>query len=248
MFRQYWEKIDPRTKIIWAVIFSFCLAGEKNLYILLIATILGFILSLAISSSLGKVLKQLGPVNFFILFFWLIVPLSLSGPSLFQIGPLKISAQGLWLCLQLSLKANALMLIFIAYILSLPVSTLGHSLQSLKLSPKLVYLFLFAYRYLFLFKEQKDKLFTALRLRGFKPRTNLLTYKTYAYLIAITILRAYEKGETVHKALILRGFQGKFPNLYPFKFSQLDLYLTLINLFLLASLIYYQIGKGKWMF
>ncbi|WP_456324739.1 energy-coupling factor transporter transmembrane component T family protein [Desulfonauticus submarinus] len=233
-----WNKIDPRIKIIWAVIFSFYIAAQKDIFTLCLSLFFALISIGLAGLSIKDTLKKLKPVNAFVLFFWLILPFTIYGPTFIQIGWFKISKPAFSLCLMLSIKANTLMLLFFSFILSLSVSTLGYALQELKVSGKLVYLFLFAYRYLFLLKEEKDKLFRSLKVKGFKPKTNLFTYKTYAYLVGLIILRAYDKGDRVHKALVLRGFKGKFYSLYPYKLGLKDIYFSFINLVIFTLLLW----------
>ncbi|MDQ7031165.1 MAG: energy-coupling factor transporter transmembrane component T [Desulfonauticus sp.] len=232
-----WQNIDPRLKIVWVTIFSFYLASVNDLKVLLASLIFGLIFSRLSDFSFKEIIQKLKPINFFILFFWIILPFTTPGPQL-HLKWFNISQTGLELCLVLTVKANSLMLFFIAFILSLPTSTLAYALQKLKVSPKLVYLFLFAYRYLFLLKEEKEKLMRSLKIKGFTPKTNLFTYKIYAYLLGLLILRAYEKGDRAHKALLLRGFNGTFYSLYVYKLTAKDFYCSLVFFLVLILFIW----------
>ncbi|HCO12514.1 MAG TPA: cobalt ECF transporter T component CbiQ [Desulfonauticus sp.] len=234
-------QLDPRTVILWSLVYAFFLAAQKSFLPLLASLFIVLFYIVLTPFSCKEILKKLKPVNFFLLFFWLIIPFSLQGKALFSLGKYAYTLAGVKFCLLITLKANLLMLIFICLLLSLSPSQLASGLQSLKISEKLVYLFLLAYRYLFLLKEEKDKLLRSLKIRGFKPKTNLFTYKTYAYLLGLILLKAYERGDRVHKALVLRGFQGKFPSLYSPKFTQKDLYFSLFSGLNFLLLLYLQL-------
>ena len=49
-----------------------------------------------------------------------------------------------------------------------------------------------------------------MRIRGFVPRTNIHTYRSYAYLVGMLLVRSYDRAERIHKAMLCRGFSGKY--------------------------------------
>ena len=71
-------------------------------------------------------------------------------------------------------------------------------------------------------KQEYERLLRAAKARGFKPKTNMHTYRTYAYLVGMLLVRAVERAERVHKAMICRGFRGRFYSLHKFSMSPLD--------------------------
>jgi cobalt/nickel transport system permease protein len=88
---------------------------------------------------------------------------------------------------------------------------------------KIVSLLLITYRYIFVMKQEFERLSRAAKARGFRPKTNIHTYRTYAYLVGMLLVRAVERAERVHKAMICRGFRGKFYSLHKFSVSLPDL-------------------------
>ncbi|MCK5544055.1 MAG: cobalt ECF transporter T component CbiQ, partial [Desulfobulbaceae bacterium] len=80
--------------------------------------------------------------------------------------------------------------------------------------PKLCFLILFLYRYIFVISAEYNRLARAARIRCFKPRTNLHTYKTYAHLFAMTLVKSWNRSQRVREAMLLRGFNGRF---YPMR-------------------------------
>ena len=49
-----------------------------------------------------------------------------------------------------------------------------------------------------------------LKIRGFKPRTSIHTYKTYGSIVGTLLIRGYERSEQIHKAMVCRGFKGNY--------------------------------------
>ena len=49
----------------------------------------------------------------------------------------------------------------------------------------------------------------AAKIRSFRPRTNVHTYKTFAYFIAMLFVRAASRADRVYRAMRCRGFTGR---------------------------------------
>ena len=154
---------------------------------------------------------------------WLVVPLTFAGQPLFYLGPFGVSSEGVLVSARITLKSNAILLAFIALIASSTVATLGNALSCLRIPEKIIYLLLLNYRYIFVMEEEYRRLLRSASIRGFRPTSNLHTYKTYAYLIGMLFVRASDRAERVYKAMLCRGFAGRFYSLHEFSFSRLDL-------------------------
>jgi cobalt/nickel transport system permease protein len=87
---------------------------------------------------------------------------------------------------------------------------------------KLTLLFLLTYRYLFVIQEEYERLKRAALMRGFKPKTDLHTYRTYAYWVAVLFVRAAARAQRVQHAMICRGFSGKFYTLREYAWNSRD--------------------------
>jgi cobalt/nickel transport system permease protein len=86
----------------------------------------------------------------------------------------------------------------------------------------LVQLFFFTYRYIHTIHSEYIRLNNALKIRGFKPQTNLHTYKTYAHLVGMMLVRSYDRSKRVYDAMLCRGFKGKFWTLNHFVAKKAD--------------------------
>jgi cobalt/nickel transport system permease protein len=165
---------------------------------------------------------RLAIVNGFILFIWVVLPLSVEGEPLFSLGPFAVTREGISLCAKITLKSNAIVLAVIPLLTSMSVATLGHALHRLHIPSKIVYLFLLTYRYIFVINKEYQRILRAAKIRGFHPRTNMHTYKAYAYFIGMLFVKASVRAQRVHQAMLCRGFKGKFYCLCEFSISPLD--------------------------
>jgi len=225
------HRLDPRGKIVVAALFATIIAVAQSLAAVLGGLALAGLWLLLARLPARKVLGKLLAVNSFIIFLWLVLPFSYPGEPLFTLGPLTASRQGIWFTALITLKSNAIIIGLIALIATVPVVTLGQALHSLRLPNKLCHLLLFTYRYLYVFEEEYQRLLTAMKIRGFRPRTNLHTYRSYAYLAAMLLVRSSERAERVFQAMLCRGFRGVFYSLRTFSWQRQD------GVFLAGSLL-----------
>ncbi|WP_419660152.1 CbiQ1: cobalt ABC transporter, permease [Desulfosarcina variabilis str. Montpellier] len=230
------HRLDPRLRIVFATLFSFLLAVSMGFPTLLAGLTLSVILVLTSGLPLKDVAKRLTTINIFNILLFLVLPITFAPPPAFLLGPVACSREGLLLAARITLKSNAILMVFIALIATMSIATLGHGLNRLRMPRKIVYLLLIAYRYVFVLEQEYQRLSTAIRVRGFVPGTNLHTYKTYAYLFGMLLVRALARAERVYQSMLCRGFKGKFYCIHQFSFSSTDriwagyLLLTLILL------------------
>ena len=217
------HRLDPRFKVVSATVYAFVVALSNNFPVLIAALIFSFALVGVCRLDFLEVTKRVALVNGFIVFLWFVVPLTYNGQPLFYLGPFEVSREGVLVSARITLKSNAILLAFIALIASNTVATLGNALGRLKVPEKIIYLLLLNYRYIFVMEEEYRRLLRSASIRGFRPSSNLHTYKTYAYLIGILFVRASDRAERVYKAMVCRGFSGRFYSLHKFSFSRLDL-------------------------
>jgi len=217
------HRLDPRLKIVFATLYSFIVALSNEFAAIVAALILSSLLLGLACLNLREVAKRVALVNGLILFFWLVVPMTFEGEALFYLGPFAVTREGVLLCARITLKSNAILLAFIALVASTSIATLGHALNRLGVPEKIVHLLLLTYRYLFVIEKEYRRLKRAAELRGFRPQTNMHTYKTFAYFMGMLFVQSSARAERVHQAMLCRGFKGKFYCLREFSFSRLDL-------------------------
>lgn len=216
------HRIDPRVKILWVCLFSVVVAASQRFVVLVLALMLGLGLVLTARVAAGQLVQRLLPVNLFIVFLWLFLPFTVGGDPAFAVGPLVATREGLLYAVQITLKSNAIVIAMIALTASTSILTLGHALHALKVPEKIIHLFFFTYRYVFVIHQEYLRLLDAVKVRGFKPGTNIHTYKTFAYLVGMLLVRSAERAERVHNAMVCRGFRGRFYSLAEFSFRPVD--------------------------
>ncbi len=212
----YLHRLDPRLRVVTAAAFSCAVAVFEAFPAL--ATACGAALALLLFSGLEirAVLRRLAVVLGFLLLLWLVLPLTFEGAVAADLGPVNLYWPGITLAARITLKSTAIIAAFTALAATMPISTLGQALARLRMPAKLVYLLLMCYRYIYVIEKEYHRLHTAMKIRGFKPRTRLHTYRSYAYLVGMLFVRAAARAERVHQAMNCRGFNGRFYSLAVF--------------------------------
>ncbi len=216
------HRLDPRARLVMAAIFALVVAVTRHTRTGLVGLSLGILVLAALRPPLGPLVRRLSAINVFIVFLAVTVPLTMSGSALWNFGSLHISREGVALALAVTLKANAIMLVFIAFVASIPFPTLGHALECLGLSRKLTFLLMFTYRYIHTLADEWRRLNTAARLRGFVPRTGLHTYRTTGHMLGMVLVNSFDRAGRVYQAMLLRGFAGHFTSVHRFVFNPRD--------------------------
>ena len=237
------HRLDPRGKVVFGTVYSFIVALSSSFSVLITAFFISLLLVGLSRYRVRDVAKRLAVVNGLILFFWLVVPLTFGGEQLFNLGPFTIYREGVLLSAKITLKSNAILLALISLIASIPISTLGHVLDRLLVPAKIVYLLLFTYRYLFVIEQEYQRLARSAKIRGFKPSTNMHTYRTFAYFLGMLFVRASERGERVHQAMLCRGFKGRFYSFHTFSFSRRDWVWSVIMITVIIGLAVFEWTK-----
>jgi cobalt/nickel transport system permease protein len=240
------HRLDPRGKIVVAGLFAILMAVAKTYTATLAGLALAlFCLALA-RLPWEKVVNRLLVVNSFIFFLWFILPLTYPGEALWRFGLLSATRQGLIFAGLITLKSNAITIALIALIATVPVVTLGQALHNLRLPDKLCHLLLFTYRYLYVLEQEYHRLVQAIKIRGFRPRTNIHTYRTYAFLAAMVLVRSHDRAGCVYQAMLCRGFHGTFYSLWRFSWRRRDQVFLSAATLALAALLYLEWGMPLW--
>ena len=108
---------------------------------------------------------------------------------------------------------------------------------------KFCFLFLFTYRYLYVIAEEYERLATAARLRGFVAATDMRTYRTYAALVAMVLVKSYDRSQRVYQAMLLRGFAGRFPGLGHDRAGRRDAVFLMLVLGLAVAAIWLEYAR-----
>lgn len=235
------HRLDPRCRVLVGVGFSVLIALSCRF------PVLGAGLGLAVAGALAArlplvpTLKRLAALNLFMLMLWLLLPIATEGTALFAVGPIVYTREGALLAARITLKANAIILGLTVLLGTMEITTLGHAFHHLRAPDKLTHLLLFTVRYIDVIHHEYQRLRNAMRVRCFRPRASLHTYRTFGNLMGMLLVKSFDRAERVAAAMKCRGFRGQFYVLRHFALGRRDV------LFGAASLIVlFLLGWGEW--
>ncbi len=234
------HRLDPRIKLLAAFLFSVVISVSGRFFPLFFALILALTLLTAARLPIKTVLMRLFFANLFIFLLWVFIPFTMKGEPLAHLGPLSISKDGLVYCFLLTIKTNAILIILITLTATMPVFTMGRAMSSFGVPAKIVHLFIFSYRYIHAILLEYKRLKEAMEIRGFHPKTNMHTYRSYAYMVGMLMVKSHDRAERVHSAMICRGFQGKFFDLTEFSVKKTDFLFFIIFIICLMAIALIQ--------
>jgi len=220
--RSFIHGLDPKTRIIASIALSFAAALCDNIYIATGYFIISIILIAMAGLNPIDVIHRLKPLFWFLLMIWIILPLTFDGDIMYRFHWFKITEQGVILCCKITIKSITILLIFTALIATMTVASLGNGLHRLYVPDKMVFLLLMSYRYIAVIEEEYKRLLRAAKFRGFNPKTNLHSYKTFAYLAGMLFVRASVRAQRVYQAMLCRGFNQKFHTLDVYQSNRLN--------------------------
>lgn len=234
------HQLDPRIRLMTACVYSIVVALSRNFQVLTAAVLISFVLVILAQLSVREIIKRIIVVNSFNVLLWLVLPLTFHGPIALTLGPLTIYNAGIAMAAQITLKSNAILLALMALVTTMNFSILGYALNWLHVPDKIVHLLLMTYRYVFVIDQEYQRLIRAARIRGFQPRTNLHTYKTYAYLVGMLLVRSVVRADRVYKAMLCRGFKRKFYCLHEFRTGKQEWLFAIAMSGIIIVLIYFE--------
>jgi cobalt/nickel transport system permease protein len=213
----YLAGVDPRVRIVAAAAFAIAVAAAHRLPTMA-AALAAAVLALGLARMPPRmVLRRVWPLEVVILLLLALLPWTAAGPAN---APADARwPAGVYLGAAIALKANAIVLGWLALLGSMDAAALGHALAHLHMPRKLVHLLLFTTGYLEVLGREYGRLRWAMKVRSFRPRMNLHTYRAYGYLVGMLLVRSFDRSERVVAAMKCRGFRGRFYLLDHFAFA-----------------------------
>ena len=216
-------KLDPRVKIVSYLILASEISIINSVTVVLTGIIITMFGIFILRIPLGFFIKKLGQINIFLLFFWFVLPFTYNGREIFNFYGISLTFEGIQYCLLITLKSNCILLVLFLLIGTMSSMDFGHAMISMGVSKKLTFLFLFTWRYLDVMWRELSQMLRALKTRNFEPKTDLHTYKTFGFLVAMLLIRAYERSKRIQMAMQARGFQGRYHSLKELRINKRDL-------------------------
>ncbi|MCS7149296.1 MAG: cobalt ECF transporter T component CbiQ [Caldimicrobium sp.] len=224
------HRCDPRVKIIIFLYLAFSTALTSKWQISVLNFLYALLILFLSNLPWRGVFKRLFWANVFLSF----ILISLIMADLLEFFANKdsppIKRESLALGSHLILKLNGILIAFLSLLGTTSISQLVHALNHLKIPPKFLLLLFLSYRYLTYLHLEYDKMRMSILARGFSPKTNLWTFKTYAYSLGILLVKTLRRSEELYLALLARNFKGVYPLLEHFAMRRGDLVFLAISM------------------
>ncbi|HQR26190.1 MAG TPA: cobalt ECF transporter T component CbiQ [Nocardioides sp.] len=168
------------------------------------------LLGVAVMSGvpLGYLLKRLVIETPFVLFA-LLVPFVATGPQVEVLG-VSVSEPGLLAAWGLLVKGTLGVLASLTLAATTEPDQILRGLERLRMPELIVQIMGFMIRYLDVVTAELGRMTTAMRSRGYDPRSPR-HWPVLARALGALFIRSYERGERVHLAMLSRGYTGTLP-------------------------------------
>ena len=143
------------------------------------------------------------------------------------------------LALLLFLRSNALLLFVLLIFYNKTIFDIATGMQTLRVPDKLSSLFFFVAKFVIIIKEEFAITKKVMRVRNFRAKTSIFSYKIYANVIGMMIVKCFDRAQKLKNTMILRNFQGKIYQSKSEKFKTID-FVILLTVILSLSI---QFGK-----
>lgn len=146
----------------------------------------------------------------FLVVIGLMLPWIEGNTVLVELGPLALRSEGLQVFGTIVVKFAVIFAIGVVLFGSAPLAKSIRAMRGLGMPRLLADLMLFSYRFVHEIGADLERMRTAARLRGYETRRfGRRGLTTTISLAASLLLRSHERAETVHRAMLLRGYGGE---------------------------------------
>lgn len=227
--------LDPRSRILAAVLFAAVAVTLQRVDSLLAALLLAVVLAAAAELQLRPTLRRLAAIDGFMLVMVAALPFTMAGEAVLPGWPL--SAAGLAESARILARVNAVGLALLALLGGLGTVRLGHGLAALGLPDRLVQLFLMTVRYIAVIDQEYARLRLAMRARGFRLTSAPRSWAAVGTLFGMLLVRSLDRAERVQAAMRCRGFSGRFPVMIETRWRRADALFGLAAVLLAAAVL-----------
>ena len=145
----------------------------------------------------------------------------LAGGDRVDVGPVAVSGDGLWGAWNILVKATLGVGASVVLTATTTVPELVRGLERLRLPAPLLAILTFMVRYVAVIHGEMQRMAIARVSRGDDPRW-LWQARATARTAGTLFVRAYERGERVHLAMLARGYAGAMPRLHEGRARRVD--------------------------
>ncbi|AGA25252.1 energy-coupling factor transporter transmembrane component T family protein [Singulisphaera acidiphila] len=194
------HRLDPRIKLVVTLAYIIAVVATPIGWWRLLAAeglVLAFVIGLSGAPPRELLTRWLG---FIVLVGFLALMVARAHPSRKEFGIAAVM-------LTIVAKNSMAFLATLSLVNVTPFRKLLGGMRRLGMPAALVATLQFMYRYLHVLTEELDRMVKARRSRTFR-RSGRLDWVLLTGLIGILFLRAFERGERVHAAMLARGWDG----------------------------------------
>ncbi|MBI2806852.1 MAG: cobalt ECF transporter T component CbiQ [Planctomycetes bacterium] len=217
------QRLDPRWKLAGVLLATLAMGWLRTGPAACTALLSAFALVLLARLPLQWYLRRLGAATLLFVVFLAWLPFVVEeGDLTFDLSIVALSLTGLEQLAILSARLVGMVSLMLVLVATAPLHDTFKAARALFIPGLLVQLVLLTYRYVFLLMEEFGRLRTALRVRGFRNRADLHSYRTIGQVAGTLLVRSYERSERVGQAMRCRGFDGQFRSLHEFRTRPAD--------------------------
>ncbi|PSB20478.1 cobalt ECF transporter T component CbiQ [filamentous cyanobacterium CCP2] len=209
---------EPRLKLVGIAALIFAFAAVSDLRMLMpMLGVTGLLFGLSRLPG-AFLLNRLRYPGYFLLGIVLVLPFLSGQTVIWQWGWLTVRQEGVLAMALVACRFLCIMTLTIVLLGTTPFLTTIKAMRSLGLPATLTDMTLLTYRYLYDIAEMLATMQQAMRLRGFRSRSQSKRFRRkdlqqFATLTGTLLIRSYEQSERVYKAMRLRGYNAQKPNL-----------------------------------
>lgn len=239
---------DVRCKLVTLLLYAFLVASLQHLNLVLVAlgvSLLALMLAgTPLASALLRVMALGGILGLFLLVLPFTVPARPGDVLLLVAGleALPFNLRGLHLAATIATKGITIALLTEPFLMTTPLPAALQGLDRLGLPAMFGQLVMLSHRYLFVFSSEAQRMATAMRVRGFRNRTRLVTFRALGNFLGMLFIRSFERTERAVDAMRARGYCGRFPTAPLVRLRPRDLLMSGFWLVLGLALVMFDRG------
>lgn len=199
---------EPRCKLVALMVMMFLFAQFQSIGWALLGLAMSYFFLLGLKLPFKIILKRISQIHIIFIPCLIILPFTASG-NLQTIYGIQFSSDGFWLAVLFYIRAVSVVALSMVLIYSTPMARLFHAAERLWIPSVIVQIAVLTYRYLFSLSWEWGNVRNALKSRGFVNTTSIRVYKTYANVIATSLIRSLERTDRVYNAMKCRGYSGR---------------------------------------
>lgn len=239
------SRLDPRWKLAALLPAAGIVAALRGLGPALTALAGAWVLAALARLPLRWYLARLTVLSVFLALFVVFLPFTPHADETpWQVGPVEVSPHGVRLAGLITVKAVGVVTLVLVLWATAPWEMTLKAAHALRVPGLVVQLVGLTYRYLFLLSEEIGRLRTALRVRGYRNRPNLHSYRTVGHVAGALLVRSSERAERVGQAMRCRGFDGRFRSLVDFRTRPADVLAFLLIAAWAGGLLFWDLARS----